>query len=320
MKRNARQFVNLDANEGVFFERELEHIKARSYDVQYPMLLARSLIPLDSSADPGAETITYYTWDHVGMAKLIHSYSDSLPNVNVTAKKTTRQIYSKGVAFGYSLQDVRAARYANKPLEQRQANAARRQMLHLENKIAWHGNDATKGVPGTDIPPFINNPNVNNYVVPQGAGGDTRFINKTPDEIIKDISGMTSLIRVTSNGVEVGRRLMLPEEQYTHIATTPRSSVSDTTILEFILKSNPFIESIVPNYELKGAAPAGGYDGTDCAILYDPSPDKLTLECPQDVEFLPVREKSLMYEIPVHARTAGTIIYYPKSICQANGI
>ena len=314
-----QKFVNLDTQAGVFFENELESVKAKTYDVIYPELLARKLIPLDSSADSGAETVSYYTWDHVGMAKLIHSYATDLPAVNVTAKKTTREIYSMGVSFGYSLQDIRAARYANKPLDQKMANAARRQMLQLENKIAWHGNSAS-GVPGTDIPPFINNSNVNAVTIATGAGGSTQWTAKTPDEIITDISQMTSTIRSISNGVEIGTRLMIPEEQYTHIATTPRSSTSDTTILDFVLKSNPWINSIVPNYELSGAAPAGGYDGTDCAILYNPSPDKLTLEVPQDTEFLSVQENGLMYSVPVHQRTAGTIIYYPKSIAQANGV
>ena len=320
-KRQPRQFLNLDADEGIFFERELEFLKARTYDILYPELLARRLFPLDSSADPGAETITYYTWDHFGAAKLIHSYADDLQNIEITAKKTIREIYAEAVAFGYSIQDVRAARFGNKPLEERKASAARRQMLQLENKIAWHGNDATRGVPGTDIPGFINNPNTNAVTIPQNGGAtSTLWADKTPDEIIADVGLMTSTIRDISNGVESPNTLLLPEAQFTQIATTPRSTVSDTTVLNFILQSNPWISEIIPTYELKGAAPAGAYDGTDTMILYDRSADKLTLEVPQDIEFLPVQEKALMFEIPVHARTAGVIIYYPKSIAQGNGI
>ena len=44
-------FVNMDANESMFFVEELEHVKARSYDVQYPELLARKLFPLSSEVD-----------------------------------------------------------------------------------------------------------------------------------------------------------------------------------------------------------------------------------------------------------------------------
>ena len=43
----------------VFFARELDHVKAQSYDVEYPELTALHLFPQSSEADPGAETITY---------------------------------------------------------------------------------------------------------------------------------------------------------------------------------------------------------------------------------------------------------------------
>jgi hypothetical protein len=132
---------------------------------------------------------------------------------------------------------------------------------------------------------------------------------------------MTSAIRDTSNGVEAPNTLLLPESQYTLISTTPRSSTSDTTILEFVLSSNAWISEIVPVYNLKGAAPSSAsYDSEDVAILYDRSAEKLWLETPQDVEFFPAQEKGLQFEVPAHMRTAGVIVAYPKSVAQLNGI
>jgi len=305
----------MDSDEGIFFEKELESIKSQTYDVLYPDLMARRLFPLDSTTDTGANTTTYQSWDHVGMAKLIHHYAMDLPNVEISAKETTRRIYGEGVAFGYSIQDIRAARFAGKPLEQRKANAARRQLMQLENKLAFDG-DAT-----TEIPGFVNNANFNAVTPVDGAGGTTDWASKTPDEIIKDVTNMTTMIRDTTNGVEAPNVLLLPEAQYTLISTTPRSSTSDTTILNFILSSNAWISEIVPVYNLKGKAPASGsYDSEDVAILYDRSKDKLWLETPQDVEFFAAQEKGLFYEIPGHMRTAGVIVAYPKSVAQLNGI
>ena len=42
----------------VFFARELDHVKAQSYDVEYPELPALHLFPQSSEADPGASTTT----------------------------------------------------------------------------------------------------------------------------------------------------------------------------------------------------------------------------------------------------------------------
>ena len=305
------KYMNLDSNESVFFESELEHIKARSYDVVYPELMFDKVFPISSEVSSGAETITYRQYDHVGHAKLIHSYANDLPVVNVKGAEFTRKVYSQGISFGYSLQDIRASQYAGKALDQRLANAARKQMMSLTNDLAFYGDDSVS------MPPFINNPNVNAYVVPQNAGSTgTEWDKKTPDEIIADINGAATMPRLVTKGVERVTHMLLPDEQYGHIASTPRSSTSDTTILDFVLKTNPWITSIMPCYELAGAGAAG----KDCFIMYNKSADKLTLEIPLQYEMLPVQEKGLYYEVPAHSRIAGVIIYYPKSIVQADGI
>lgn len=316
-----RNFVNLDSNESIFFLRELEFLKSKSYDQLYPQLLARRLFPLDSSADTGASTISYESFDHAGAAGLIHHYANDLPNLEVKGKLITRQVYGEGISFGFSLQDIRASAFAGKSLEDKKAIAARRQMLSLENKIAFHGNDATLGVPGTDIPGFLNLANGTSVTIADGAGGKTTWATKTPDEIIADVGNMTTTIRDTTNGVEGGNTMLIPETPYGLISTTPRSSTSDTTILEFILKSNAWIREIIPVFNLKDAAPASGsYDSEDMIIVYDRSPDKLTLEVPQDIEFMNPEERALYFSVAVHARTAGVIVYYPKSVAQGNGI
>ena len=305
------QYRNLDAGESLFFEGELEYVKARSYDVLYPELMARRLFPVSTEADPADKVIVYTSYDHVGMAKLIHSYAQDLPDVDVSGVEYTRKIFSEGISFGYSFQDIRASRRAGKNLEQRKANAARRQMLSLENKIAFFGDDKA------GIPPFINNVEFNQYTVPQNAASSsTEWADKSPDEILADINGMFTLVRVSTNAVEFADTLLLPDEQYNLIATTPRSSTSDTTILQFVLNTSPWLKEVVPCYELAGAGAAGA----DVAIAYRRSPDKLTMEIPQDVEFMPAQEEGLMFKVPVHARTAGVIVYYPKSVCQATGI
>jgi len=303
-------FTNMDANESIFFQEELEHVKSRSYDVKYPELLARRLFPLNQEVDSGAESIAYETYDHVGAAKIIHSYANDLPALEVSGKKTVRLVYSEGISFGYSLQDIRNAQMAGKSLTNRKANGCRRQMLSLENKLAFHG-DAT-----TDIPGFIGSANINQVTIPAGASTTKTWATKTPDEILADVALMVDAIVDGSNGVEHPNTLLVPISQYTLISTTPRSSTSDTTILEFLLKSNAWIREVIPVYELKGA----GASGLDTMMLYDRDPEKLTLEVPQDVEFLNPQEKALYYEVPVHARTAGVIIYYPKSIAQGDAI
>ena len=169
----------------VFFARELDYVKSQSYDVEYPELTALSLFPMSSEVDPGAETVTYYSYDKVGLAKIISNYATDLPRADVKGKPTTAIIKSLGASYGYSIQEMRASAMAGKSLDTRKAESARYQIDYLNNKIAWCGDEETglRGVlsKDTDVPL---------YVLANGAKGSTKWSEKTEDEILADINGM----------------------------------------------------------------------------------------------------------------------------------
>lgn len=304
------RFDNLDAAENVFFERQLEQVRAQTYDVKYAQLKARMLIPVDNSVDPGAETVKYEQFDMVGQAKIINSYADDLPRADVKAKEFRQPIKGIGSAYGFSVQEIRAAKFAGKPLEQRKANAARRAVEQKIDAIGATG-DSDNGLLG-----LFNQPNALVYTVPNGGSGFATFAKKTPDEILADLNGVTNLIVTTTKEIEVPDTLILPVDQYSHIASTPRSANSDTTILDYFLKNNPYIQAVEPWAKLSGA----GSGGTDRMVAYRRDPDALMLVIPQEFEQFPPQPEGLEFEIPCHARCGGVQVYYPLSICYGDGI
>lgn len=54
-----REKYRLDAAETVFFERELQHVYAQTYDVRYPELKGRMFIPVSNQAGGGATSVNY---------------------------------------------------------------------------------------------------------------------------------------------------------------------------------------------------------------------------------------------------------------------
>jgi len=308
----------LDANESIFFARELEHIKAKSYDVQYPELTATRIIPVSSDAGPGAETITYYQYDQVGFAKIISNYSTDLPRVDLKGKKFTGDVRSIGASYGYSIQDIRAAQMAGKPLEQRKANAVRRANDQEVNKIAYFGDD-DHGLVG-----LISHPNITTYTLPtdgtlnsvtSGTAAAAKFINKTPEYVLRDLNAMVSKVLELTLNVERPNTLLMSHNIHADLSTRARSDNSDTTILEFFLKNSPYVKNVEVIPEMASA----GTDDTEVIMMYDKSPDKLTLEIPQPFEQFPPQSKGLEFEIPCHSRCGGVIIYYPLSIIKAEG-
>lgn len=295
------QFYNLDSNEQMFFKRQLEYVKTELYEKRYPNLKARELIPVSMSAPLGAKTITYRMYDKVGFAKIVANYATDFPKVTVTAKEETAKVKRLGDSFSYTVDDIQAAIMANLNLETRLAMAAQRGIMELENRIAWFG-DTAAGLGG-----FLTNSNIPEAVAPNGGAGSPLWANKTPDEIIKDVSVLINTVITQSNGVEQANTVLFPVTAYSYLSTTPRSANTDTTILAF-LKS---VFRQITRWDWLNELETAGTGGTRLAVAYNRDPMNLTLEIPEDFNVYPAQERGLEFEVPCSSKTAGVIVYYP---------
>ena len=301
----------------VFFARELDHVKAQSYDVVYPELTALTLFPISNEVSPGAETVTYYSYDRTGVAKIINNYATDLPRADVKGKPTTAYVKSVGDSYGYSVQEMRASRMASKSLDVRKAEAARYAVDFELNRIAWAG-DKENGLigvlsPENDIPL---------YAVPNGASGKTSWESKTADEILADLNGMQKQVSRTTKNVERPDTLALPADVYIDISTRQIPNTG-YTVKKFLLENAPYIKDIVSAAELQAdAEETNPYSaqGKNVALLFKKDARKLSIEHPLPFYQYPLQAKGLEIEVPCEARTAGAIIYYPLSALIAVGV
>lgn len=307
-----KKHMNLDADESIFFSRELEFVKTKSYDIKYPQLKGRSLVPVSNEAGPGAETIVYEQYDEVGIAKLIASYADDLPRADVKGKEFRSPIKSLGASYGYSVQEIRAAQMAGKPLKQKKANAAKKAILTRDNKIIMLGDSAT-GLGG-----LLNNANVPFVTLAaDGTGASTTLISKTSAQILRDLHKMANAVVENTKEVEIPDTMGLPLTVYNYIKSTPWSTSNDgKTILALFLEQSSYIKNVVSIPELKGL----GAGATDRAIVYRKDPEAVEAHVPQDFEQFPEQPKGLEWIVPCHSRTGGVTFYYPLSAAYADGV
>lgn len=305
--------VAADANEAYFFARQLEHIKARTFDIKYAAFNALRVLPVSSEAGPGAETITYEQYDQVGLAKLIASYADDLPRADIKGREFMTKVRSIGSSYGYNVQEIRNAQMAGKSLESERAAAARRSVDQKMNSLAWLGDDA-HGLQGffsasTNIP--------NNLATADGNGSATTFASKIddPDKIIRDVNELINDIETDTKGVHRANYVMMPIDQYALLNSTPRSSTTDTTVLQFLRNNNPGVtfEAI---HEMSGK----GAGSTDVMVAMERSNEVIEVEVPQPFEQFPVQERGLEFVVPCHARFGGVSIRYPLAINIVRGI
>ena len=286
---------------GLFLARELETILARTFETEYADIKYSQILPISTEVGSGSDSFTYRIFDAQGSMKIIADKGSDLPRADVLRKEVTHPVRSLGASFAYSIQETRAAaQVPGMQLEQRRANAVRRAYEEKVQDVAYFGS-AADGMDG-----FFNNANVDKIVPNKWFDGATT----TTDEMLEILNEGPTRIIQNSNMKEQPNTMLVPQDVYRIISTTARSSTSDTTVLEFFLRTNPYIRAVEPINDLEAAKSVLSKDRIVC---YDRSPEKVQLHIPQTLEFLPPVRTNLEFSVAAHARVGGVSLYYPKS-------
>jgi hypothetical protein len=300
----------MDAEDGIFFARQLEHIYAKTADKKYADIKFREVFPISHEIPEGATSATVRSYDRTGTAKVISDYATDLPRSDIKGKEYPVFVKQVGSSYGYNTKEIRSAKLTGMPLEARRAAAAEEAHERKMNEIAFFG-DADNGLLG-----LMTVGGIPYATVAAKAAGGTSFANGTSDEILFDMNHAVHTMRSTTLMKESPTRLLLPVMQYGIISTRRVSSQSDTTVLEYFLKTNGFINEVMPLNELDGA----GVGGTDVMIIYNPDPDNLSYEIAMEPKHNAPELRGLEWQIACESETAGLLVRYPLSIAIWDGI
>lgn len=298
--------IRFDAGETAILARQIEHIRARTFDIKYAEYKGRLFVPVDNSAPSGAQSITYRQWDWFGMAEIITNFADDLPRVDVLAKEFTAPVRSIGASYGFSIQDLRASAMAGAQLDVRRATAARRAIESRIDKMIAEG-DAEHGVTG-----FLNNTNVPLITPTTGS-----WAGATVTQIRADLNKLVNSIVNTTLEVEIPDTLILDNTSFQLLASLQLSVDNDKTLLQSWLESNPYIRNVDQWHRLN-TANAGGNGPR--IVAYKRDPEVLAAVIPQEFEQFAPQQRNLDMVIPVHARSGGVEIRYPLAIAYMDGV
>jgi hypothetical protein len=298
----------------LFLARELTYIRTRVLEVAKAPMNAFRVFPVQTEVPAGAQIAIQRIYDQTGIAKVISNYADDLPRADVVGKEIPTKVVTIGDSYGYNVIEIENAQFAGVNLEMRKAQAARRAVDLKINKTAWFG-DEDNGIIG-----FLNNPNLTAVTVPadgnqNGGVNSTKFIHKTPDQIIRDINNAISAINIATNNVENPNTVLFPTEAFDHIVMTPRSNISDLTILEFLRRSHPDVR-----FEKVGELDHAGTNGDGLMVVGRFDPDVIRLEIPERFRQLPVEKRNLEYVVDCICRYVGVTITIPMAFSKASGV
>jgi hypothetical protein len=119
-----------------------------------------------------------------------------------------------------------------------------------------------------------------------------------------------------TNGVEIPDTMLLPLAQFNQIGTKRLGTYSDTTVLDYFLKTNQYVKKVEWLNELSTGSDTSGTR----AIVFKNDADHLELVLPVPFEQFEAEKKGLAYTVPCLARIGGVVFHYPLSIGFCDGI
>lgn len=308
-----------DAEQAVwnFFVSQVSYIERQVYQIQYPNIRYPGLIPVDTSADRWAQTVTYFSQDRIGSANWFAANAQDVPLVETTRNQFATTVHMAAVGYGYNDEEIAIAARLGLNLTVDKANIARRAAEEFIDQVALFG-DATAGFTG-----LINAPGVTTVTAPNGASASPLWSTKTPNEILADVNNALLGIYITTLTVETADTLLLPLTQFSNINTTLLSPNIPMTILQWIRQNNAYTVETGQPLDVRGlrGLETAGAGGTARMIAYRRAPEVVKFHMPMPFEFMPPWRKGPMrYEVPGRFRLGGVDVRRPGAFRYVDGL
>jgi len=304
----------MDAGESALLARALIYMKARSVDVQYAPTKFREIFAgnVNTSVPLGADKVSTPQWDQFGTFKPISNGANDLPNIDVTQGETLSKMYAFGAQISYTVFDLARAAFSNVPLDTKKQEAARKAWERQLDAICAVG-DSETGVKG-----ITNHASIQSVTTDNAGLWSAKISAGTEYKVIADLAKMAKAIISTTKGNVEPDTLALDVDHYALLATSPWSAAnsSNVTLLDFFLKSSPYIKRVIPWARLDLAD--AGSDGPRVVMFANqedvcqPIVNEMTMLAPQI--------KGLGVDIPMYGRCAGVIATQPKGIAYMDDV
>lgn len=296
-----------------FVESQTSHIEAGVNEVVHPDIQYPFLTPVDTSANPFAQTVTYYSSDKFGAAAWINGNADDIPIAGTELAQLKTPVYTAAIGYGFGWEEINVAMMTGRNLQADDAMAARRAYEEMVDRIALFG-DTAKNFQG-----------LLDYSGVTAAGatnGDWNGSTTTEDQILQDVNDIILGTATATAYTSLANTLLLPWTKLNTMATT-RLGDTQSTILEFLRKNNTYTAITGQALAIRGVRglETAGAGSTARMIAYNRSPMVLKLHIPMPHRFLPVfQDGPLHWLIPGVFRMGGLDIRRPAEVRYGDGI
>jgi hypothetical protein len=299
------------------------YIEPQVYAIQYPDIQYQFLIPVDTSANEWAKSVTYYSTDKTGRAGWFHSYAKDIHVADIERAKNEIGIEMADIGYRWTIEEIgQAMMIPGMNLSADRAAAALRAYEEFVDDAALRGK-AEKSFNG-----LINYPGITTVTAAAdpAAGSVVKWTGgtqpKTADAILADVNSALTGIYTASLQIEMADTILLPIACLTLIGTLriPNTAIS---VLDYLTTKNvytlttgkPLTIRALRGLDVAGAGPSGRM------IAYRRDPSILKMHIPMPHRFLPVFQNGpMVFDVPGIFRIGGLEIRRPGSVRYVDGI
>lgn len=297
----------LDVNDATnlsFAVQQATYVEGQVLLRQYPEVTYMRDIPVDTSANPYAASVTFFSLDRVGSAKLVNGHGDDVPLANAVLDKWENTVRMGAIGYSFSLEEIGQAQMLGMNLSSMGADAANLAYQKFIDGAAFLGT----GMPnsGTGL---YNNAGVTSVAATGVWSG------LTGDQILTDLNTMLSGVFSASSMVELADTVRLPPAVFANIASKARATTTDLTVLQYVQGANVYTATTGRPLDIRGDKFL-----TTTACVYRKDPTVVKLHIPMPLQFLPVQPRNLEYYVPGMFRFAGVDIRRPGAIRYMSGV
>lgn len=291
-----------DAANISFVVSQTAHIESVVLKKKYPAITYAQDIPVDTSANPFATSVTFYASDNIGAAKVMNGKGDDMPLANIDLQKLDNAVSMAGIGYSFSLEEIGQAQMLGMNLDTMGADSANFAYEKFVDAVAYTGNTAM-GVTGLY--------NTAGITTSSATG---LFSALTPDQVLLNVNALLSGPYSASLGVEMADTLKLPLTVFADLA---QRRLTDTSmpLLVYIREANIFTATTGRPLMI-----GGDHRLTTRAVAYAKDPEVLKLHIPMPLRFLPPQPRNLGYVVPGMFRLAGLDIRRRASIRYMDGV
>jgi hypothetical protein len=283
------------------------------YEQRFEELKSQVLLPVSSDTDRGAESIAWEIMEEVGEAQLASAGNvDDIPLVETASRKDSKLVYNVVSGYKYDINDLWAASFSGKPLNDRRARTCRRA---IERRIDQVG---ATGIPNTPTDGLVNGDSNANVPTVANDTGNWENSGRTFTEIMQDFAKLVRTVTTNTSDIFRPNTAVLPTSVFIHLASKPLSNDNSMTVLDALRQAAQGLG--ITTIESWNELETAGSGSTHRMIAYHRDSEVLEYDIPLDFFQLPEQRKGIGWEVPCLARVAGVTWHHPNAAGYMDGI